>query len=299
MNTLKKRAALVSILSNAFLSGIKFLFGLISGSISLISEALHSFGDLIASLIAFYSVIQSDKPADTNHQFGHGKFEDMAGFIEAFLIVLSACFIIYVGFEKIISKPSSYVFKADIAFCVMVFSVIVNYFVARYLIKTGNKTDSSAIEGDGYHLMTDVYSSFGIAIGLLAVKFTGIYILDPIIAILTAAMILKTGFSLMAKTGGNLLDSSLPNENIEIINSVLDNYKSSNLKVKSIQTSKSGSTKNIVLVIYLPCNLTLKETHKICDDIEQKIELGLKNTHVVIHAEPDCNCEKKSVCAKF
>lgn len=287
----KKTTAFISLLSNTVLTLLKLIAGLLSGSVSLLSEALHSFGDLLASLVALCSIIESNKPADKDHQFGHGKFEDMAGFIEAWLIVFSAIFILYLGFEKIITKNVNHSFQADIALYVMLFSTIVNLIVGSLLIKKGKETDSSALLGDGEHLMADVYSSFGVALGLLAAKATGQYILDPIIAIMVGTMILRTGLGLIKKTSDCLLDSSLPNENLKSIDTVLNSYKNKGLLgVKSVKTSKSGHTKNITLVLYLPCDMTLKETHILCDKIELSLEHELKNTNIVIHAEPNPTC---------
>lgn len=287
----KKSAAFISLISNTALTLLKFIAGLISGSISLLSEALHSLGDLLASIVALCSIIESNKPADKDHQFGHGKFEDMAGFIEAWLIIFSAIFILYMGFEKIITKNVNHSFQADLALYVMLLSAIINLFVSRFLIKKGKQTDSSALLGDGYHLLADVYSSFGVAIGLLAVKLTGQYILDPIIAIMVGTMILKTGLGLIKKTSDCLLDSSLPLENLNSIDNILNSYKKEGLLgVKSVKTSKSGHIKNITLVLYLPCEMTLKETHILCDKIELSLERELKNTNIVIHAEPSPDC---------
>ncbi len=283
----KKAIAFISVVSNTLLTLLKLVAGVITGSVSLLSEGLHSFGDLFASLIAFGSVVESAKPADKEHPMGHGKFEDMAGFIEAWLIILSAFFILYIGFEKIISKNVAHTFHADAAVYIMFFSVLVNFIVASILLKKGKETDSSALEGDGHHLMADVYSSLAVALGLLAVKITGHYILDPIIAIMVGTMILRTGISLVKKTGSSLLDSSLPDENLNVINKVLNSYKQKGiLEVKSIRTYKSGNIKNIILIIYLDCMTTLKDAHKLMDEIENSIEAGLKNTNIIIHAEP-------------
>lgn len=286
----KKSAAVLSLVSNGLLTSLKFVAGIISGSVSLLSEAFHSLGDMLASIIALGSIVESGKPADKDHQFGHGKFEDMAGFIEAWLIVFSALFILYMGFEKIITKSINHTFQADLALYVMLFSAIINLFIGKFLIKKGEETDSSALLGDGHHLMADVYSSFGVVFGLLAVKLTGQYIIDPIIAIMVGTMILKTGCGLIKKTSACLLDSSLPEENLASIDAVLNSYKNEGLLgVKSVRTSKSGHIKNITLVLYLPCEMTLGETHVLCDKIELSLEKELKNTNIVIHAEPSCD----------
>ncbi len=289
----KKSAALLSLISNGLLTTLKLIAGLVSGSVSLLSEAFHSLGDMLASVIALGSIIESSKPADKGHPFGHGKFEDMAGFIEAWLIILSALFILYMSFEKIITKSVNHSFQADLALYVMLFSATINLFIGKFLIKKGKETDSSAILGDGHHLMADVYSSFAVVLGLLAVKLTGQYIIDPIIAIMVGTMILITGCNLIKETSACLLDSSLPKENLEAIDAVLASYESEGLKgVKSVRTSKSGHTKNITLILYLPCDMTLKETHLLCDKIELSLEKELKNTNIIIHAEPSYECVK-------
>lgn len=292
-----KKIIIVSVLSNGSLTLLKLLTGFFTGSISLLSEALHSFGDFIASFIAFFSVVESSKPADIKHQFGHGKYEDMAGFIEAILIIISALFILWAGFEKIISNEGNVEINTDFAILIMVLSVVINFIVGKILLLKGREADSSAILGDGHHLMADVYSSLAVILGLVAVKITNISILDPVIAIAVAIMILKTGITLASQTADSLLDSSLPKDDLNKIEEILESYKAHGIKgVKSVKTSKSGSVKNIVLVIYFPCLMTLKDTHALCDKIEFDLEHKLKNTNVVIHPEPDSSCVNKENC---
>ena len=184
-----KKIIIVSVLSNGSLTVLKLITGLFTGSVGLLSEALHSFGDFIASFIAFFSVVESSKPADIKHQFGHGKYEDMAGFIEAILIIISALFILWAGFEKIIKPEEGIEIKADLAILIMVLSVVINFVVGKILLQKGKEADSNAILGDGHHLMADVYSSLAVILGLVAVKLTVLNILDQIIAIFVAAMI--------------------------------------------------------------------------------------------------------------
>ncbi len=292
-----KKIIIVSVLSNGSLTLLKLIAGIFTGSISILSEALHSFGDFVASFIAFFSVVESSKPADVKHQFGHGKYEDMAGFIEAILIIISALFILWAGFEKIISNNQDMEIKAELAILIMILSVIINFIVGTILLKKGKEADSSAILGDGHHLLADVYSSLAVIVGLIAVKLTGLTILDPVIAISVAIMILKTGITLMGQTADSLLDSSLPKDDLNKIEEILEGYKAHGIKgVKAIKTSKSGSIKNIVLVIDFPCMMTLKDTHTLCDKIEFDLEHKLKNTNVVIHPEPDNVCDNKETC---
>lgn len=298
-NVKKKVAAGISIASNTGLIALKIIVGIFSGSISIISEALHSLADLLASFIAFFSVMKSSEPADDDHPFGHGKYEDLAGFVEAILIILTSLYIFYVAGEKLIShgNGSKHLIETDPAIAVMVISIVVNFLVSRYLFHIAKKTDSIALETDAEHLSMDIYSSAAILLGLAAIKFTGLFILDPIFAVIVAALILRTGMSLTKTAANNLLDGALPEEDKEKIKKVLDIFKEKGLKgVKSVKTSKSGSKRVIQLTIFLPCEMSLKNTHNLCDEIEESISKEFDNFSVIIHAEPNCLNENKEKC---
>ena len=300
INIKKKIAAGVSIFSNSFLIFLKIVVGIISGSISIISEALHSLVVLAASFIAFFSVLKSSEPADDDHPFGHGKYEDLAGFIEALLIIITALYIVYIAAEKLIKLGIEHHFETDLGIIIMLFSCILNFGVSKYLFHTAKKTDSIALQTDAEHLSMDVYSSAAILLGLFAVKFTGLYILDPIFAIIVAAIILRTGLSLTKKAANNLLDGALPTADKEEIKTVLNDFKERGLMgVKSVKTSKSGSKRVIQLTIFLPCKMTLLDGHTLCDEIEKSIAERFENVSVIIHAEPNCisgNREKCGLC---
>ncbi len=300
INVKKKIAAGVSILSNSSLIVLKIAAGLVSGSISIISEALHSLADLTASFIAYFSIMKSSEPADDDHPFGHGKYEDLAGFVEALLIILTAFYIFYIAVEKLIRFGMDFEFETNLGIIVMLISTIVNIIVSRYLFYMAKKSDSIALQTDAEHLNMDVYSSLAIFLGLFAVKITGLYILDPIFALIVAAIILRTGLNLTKQAANNLLDGTLPQSDRETINSVLDYFKDKGLMgVKSIKTSKSGSKRVIQLTIYLPCKLTLLDTHILCDKIEQALGEKFSYASVIIHAEPNCisgNREKCRLC---
>ncbi len=299
INVKKKRAAGVSILSNSFLIALKIVAGLVSGSISILSEALHSLVDLIASFLAFFSVMKSSEPADDDHPFGHGKYEDLAGFVEALLIIITAFYIVWLAAEKLIKFGAQYHFETDLGICIMLFSCVLNFIVSRYLFYTAKKTDSIALQTDAEHLSMDVYSSVAIFLGLLAVKFTGLYILDPIFAIIVAAIILRTGLSLTKKSANNLLDGALPTADKEEIKAILNNFKDRGVMgVKSVKTSKSGSKRVIQLTLYLPCKMELLDGHILCDDIEKSIEERFENVSVIIHAEPNCISEERANCTQ-
>lgn len=289
----KKFSAGLSIVSNTLLIIIKAIAGVLSGSISVVSEALHSFADLSASLIAFFSVSKSSEPADDDHPFGHGKYEDLAGFIEAILIILTALYILFLAGEKIIKHGGSYEIHTTIGISVMALSIVVNWVVSSYLHSVAKKTDSIALKTDAEHLRADIYSSLGIIAGLVAVKLTGLTILDPLIAIFVAAIILKTGWKLTKQSSNNLLDGSLPKDDKNKIEEIILHFHSQGvIGTKQIRTAKSGSKRLIQMTIFLPAGITLIEAHNICDEIEFQIRQNLRNSDIIIHAEPFCKRSK-------
>ena len=290
----KKTSAAISIFSNLTLILIKITAGVLSGSISVLSEALHSLADLSASCLAYFSVSKSSKPADEDHPFGHGKYEDLAGFIEAILIILTALYILFVACEKIIVKGGDYEIQTTIGISIMFLSVIVNWVVSSYLNKVAIKTDSIALKTDAEHLRADIYSSLGIIAGLFAVRITGLSVLDPIIAIFVATIIFRTGIKLTKQSSNNLLDGSLPKEDKNVIDNAIKSFEAHGvIGTKQIRTSKSGSKRLIQMTILLPSGMTLIEAHNICDKIETKIREKLKNCDIIIHAEPFCICAER------
>lgn len=282
----KKFAAFISIVSNTTLIILKFLAGLISGSISIISEAIHSMSDLLASILAFFSVSKSSIPADESHQFGHGKYEDLSGLIEGALIMLASFYIISEAAEKIMTNSKEQI-EPNIGMAVMLFSVIANILVSFYLFKVAKKTDSIALFADAEHLRTDVYSSLAVFLGLLAIRITDIHILDPIIAIIVAVLILNAGYNICKKSVNNLLDGTLPKEEMEIINETINAYTLNHkIKFKNIKTRKAGMTRQIELTLLVDSDKSIKDGHKLCDEIETEIEQKLGNSDFLIHLEP-------------
>jgi len=298
----KKLVAGLSITSNVILSILKIITGILSGSLSIISEAIHSLSDLFASLLTFLSVVKSSKPADEDHPYGHGKYEDMAGFIEGILIILASLFIIFEASKKIILGINMNT-ENFIGIAVMLIAVILNIIVSSILFKVAKETNSISLYADGEHLRTDVYSSFGVFVGLILIKITGHAILDPIIAILVAVIIFKAGYSISKKAASNLLDHSLPNENIENIKKIIDAYAENvTLKKNSIKARQVGPTKDIDMILQFPESTTICECHKICDEIEKQIQKLYPKCLISIHSEPVCykkNCQNYCDKNKF
>ncbi len=286
INKQKKFAAGISIFSNATIIILKLFAGFLSGSISIISEAVHSLSDMLASILAFFSIKRASEPADKEHPFGHARYEDMSGFIEGILIVLAALFIIYEAGKKLLFKHYVEI-EPVLGIYAMIFAVVANFMVSSYLFKIAQKSDSIALRADAEHLRADVYSSFGILLGLMLIKVTGIQILDPIIALLVAALILRTGFLITKNTLNNLLDGSLPEKEVALIEKVVMDFKNV-LKYKNIKSRQVGAHKIIEMTLLFPSEMSISACHTICDEVEEKLENTLGNTVVVIHTEPDC-----------
>ncbi|HZY25331.1 MAG TPA: cation diffusion facilitator family transporter, partial [Bacteroidales bacterium] len=192
----KASIARLSILSNSLLIVMKLAVGLISGSVSILSEAIHSSMDLIAAVIAFFSVKVSDNPPDSRHPYGHGKIENISGVIESLLIFSAAILIIIEAVKKLLGERIE-LESISLGSLVMLISAVVNIFVSRRLYKVARETKSVAIEADALHLKTDVFTSLGVAIGLGLIILTGINWFDPVIAILVALFIIKEAYQLL------------------------------------------------------------------------------------------------------
>lgn len=280
----KIKTASLSIFSNTFLIIVKVVAGILSGSVSIISEAIHSFIDLLAAIIAFFSVKVSDKAPDEQHPYGHGKYENISGVIEGFLIFIAAGWIIYEAINKILHQNE--IEKIGIGFIVMFSSSVVNFFVSRRLYKVAKETDSIALEADALHLKVDVYTSLGVAIGLGLIWLTGYHILDPVAAILVAMLILRESFLLLRNAYSPLLDVKLPDTEIAIIKNVIEAKAAGFGNFHQLRTRRAGHLKYVDLHLELPQNLSVKEAHDICDAIEKDIESKIRNIEVHIHVEP-------------
>jgi len=245
-SNIKQRTAALSIFSNVVLIIMKSIAGFYSGSVSIISEAIHSTLDLLAAVIAFFAVRISDKPADKEHPFGHGKYENISGVIEALLIFVAAIWIIYEAIMKLLHSESILEHSTlDIGIAVMLLSGIVNFFVSRRLYKVARETGSVALEADALHLKADIYTSVGVGIGLLAIKLTGYYFLDPAIALLVAGFITIEAYGLLKKAFNPLLDSSISDSELEKLVLFIEESIEYPYSYSDLRTRKSGAT-NII-----------------------------------------------------
>lgn len=279
----KAGAAKVSVLSNSALVLTKLVVGIFTGSVSIISEAAHSAVDLLAAFIAFYAVSTSDKKPDRNHAYGHGKIENISGAVEAILIIVAAIWIIYEAGQKL----SVHELPKDLEYgiAIMALSIVVNYFVSRRLFKIARKTQSHALEADALHLQADIWTSVGVLFGLVAIKVTGLYWLDPVIAIVVAIIIFKAGYGMTRKSIRELADIALPDEEQAIIEDIIGNHP----LIKNyhhLRTRRSGSKRLVDVHIMLAADLHLDQTHAVCNEIENRIKALFSPCDIVIHQEP-------------
>lgn len=281
----KVKVAALSIASNTTLIILKVVAGLLSGSVSIVSEAIHSGMDLVASIIAFLSVRISSKPADEKHPYGHGKIENISGLAEGLLIFIAAFLIIKESISKILHPAK--IEETGIAIIVMLICAVVNTIVSRILFKVAKEEDSLALEADALHLKTDVYTSFGVAIGLILIKFTKISILDPIVAVIVACLILKEAWHLSQSAFDPLIDSRLSDDEEEKIKEVIEMYKAEVLNFHELKTRKAGHIRYIDFHITVKSSLTAKDIHELIKRIEKSLEEKIKNIHVTIHIDHD------------
>ncbi|MEW6546828.1 MAG: cation diffusion facilitator family transporter [Bacillota bacterium] len=278
------RAARLSVISNSALVALKLAAGLLMGSVSVLSEAIHSALDLVAAGIAFYSVRQSRRPADEHHPFGHGKVENIAGTVEALLIFAAAIWIIAEAARKLIRGVR--VESLGIGLLVMGLAAVVNLLVSRYLFRVARQADSVALRADALHLSTDVWTSAGVFVGLVIMAVTGYHIVDPVAALVVAVLIIHAAWDLTREAFSPLLDTSLPPEERQAIEDIISRHRADFVDFHRMRSRRAGPQRHIDLHLVVHGDHTVAEAHALCDAIEREIEGRFPRTDVVIHVEP-------------
>ncbi|MEN6437192.1 MAG: cation diffusion facilitator family transporter [Syntrophobacter sp.] len=297
VNQEKLRAAWFSILSNGILTGLKLVVGLTMHSVSVIAEAAHSGIDLIAALVAFFSVRESGKPADDTHRYGHGKVESLSGMIEALLIFCAAGYIIFTAVRKLMHGRME-IEELGIGAAVMAVSAVANFLVSGFLYKVAKRTDSLALEADALHLRTDVYTSAGVLGGLIIIKLTGMEIVDPIVAIAVALLIVAAACRLTWNAVQNILDVKLPDDEEDVIRGVLKEHSSSVVEYHKLRTRKSGNVRYIDFHMVVARTTSLEESHRMSHIVVEEIKKLLPNCQILVHTEPCKNecTECEAIC---
>ena len=273
---------------------IKLVVSWLTGSISILAQAADSLLDLFAGIITFSAVNIASKPADEEHPYGHGKVEDIAGVVQGILIATAGGLIIYSSVRRIMEGTSVELATAGIG--VMAVSIVVSIFLSRHLLKVSRVTASVALEANARNIAADVYSALAVLVGLVVVQFTGISIIDPILAIGVALYILKIGYDTIHKPLSGLVDTKLSPLQEETIKSCLMEYSQQVVGFHELRTRRAGSQYYIDLHLVMERDVSVEQAHDVCDRIEEEIQRGLPESSVTIHIEP-CNdeCEQCSV----
>lgn len=301
----KSSAAWLSVGSNIFLIVIKLVAGFAIGSVSVISEAIHSAVDLVAAVIALFAVKHSGRPADARHAFGHGKVENMSGTIEAILIFGAAGWIIYEAIQKFSHLHE----KLDVNWgvAVMFLSAAVNFVISARLMKVGKQTDSVALQADAWHLRTDVYTSAGVMVGLgmiwigdafLPQLGDALHVIDPIAAIVVAVLIVRAAYKLTLQSARDLLDAALPPGEEQWIIDSLKTFVPAMHGYHQMRTRKSGAQRFIDFHIFVDGKMTVQASHRLAHEISDRIKAHFPDSSVIVHVEP-CNgdCQHcRAVC---
>jgi len=284
----RSRTVLFSISSNTLLLVVKLIAGIFTGSVSVLSEAVHSASDLVASIVAFVAVRGSVSPPDESHNYGHGRFENLASIFEGGILLGVGGWVVFSSVDRILYGAKLELLGLGIG--VMALSAVVNLFVSGWLLRVAHETDSRALEAEGYNLRTDVWGAAGVALGLLAALATGWTILDPIIAALIGLAILWTALRLILGSTRVLLDESLPPRELEVIERVIEDEIRSEEAIRGfhkLRARKSGPQRHIDFHLQLRAQTTLGEAHKISDGLEERIRRNLPNSDILIHLEDD------------
>ena len=293
---LKRRTAWLSIISNTVLVILKLIVGFYVGAVSLISEALHSSVDLLAALIAFWAVRKSVAPPDMEHDYGHGKFENLSAAIEALLIVGAALGILYESVSKF--QEATVPEYLGYGVVIMLISIIINLLVSRRLIQVAKKTGSQALEADGLHLQSDIWTSVGVLVGLWLMEVTGWAWLDAVIAIFVAGIIFRAGWHMVVESTRELTDASLPEDQEKRIMEIIDSVPEVE-GFHCLRTRRSGSYKMLDVHVLFDGNMHLSRVHAVCDELEGKIRAEFGVFDILIHPEPGTFHEPESKARQF
>jgi len=285
-------AAKLSIIIVIVLIVLKVAVGVITGSLSVLAQAIDSFLDLFAVAVTFLAIRIAVRPADEEHPFGHGKAENIAAIIQAVLIFIAGGSIIYSAVRRIQTHAALEMTEAGIG--VMAVSIVASVFLSRHLLRVAKKEDSMALEANARNIAADVYSAAAVLIGLIVVRVTGLVIIDAILAGLVALFILKVAFDVLRNSFGGLVDVKLPeDEENKVRAAITEHFGGEVVGFHKLRTRKAGSQRYIDLHLVMPRHASIEEAHNMCNHLEKDIEEKLPRADVTIHVEPcDDNCDE-------
>ena len=269
---------------------LKVAVGVITGSLSVLAQAVDSFLDLFAVSITFLAVRFAARPADVEHPFGHGKAENIAAIVQAVLIFVAGGSIIYAAVRRAGTDAALETTEAGIA--VMAVSILASMFLASYLRRVARREDSPALEANAHNIAADVYSAAAVLVGLTVVRFTGLDIIDDVLAGIVALFIIKIAFDVLRNSIGGLVDVKLPEEEEASIKAaIIEHFGGEVVSFHKLRTRKAGNQRYIDLHLVMPRQVTIQEAHDMCDHLEKDVKQRLVRTDLTIHVEPcDGNC---------
>jgi cation diffusion facilitator family transporter len=282
----KTRAAALSIASNSALILLKAIAGTVTGSVALLTEALHSATDLIASIVAFFSVRAADVPADESHPYGHEKIEDMAAAIEGVLILVGSVVIAFEAVRHLIQGRE--VQRLGIGIAVLALSIVVNFVVSRRLSRRARSTNSPALAADAAHLTTDMATAGAVLAALALVGATGWDWLDPVIALVVSAVIAVAGVRILTRSSRVLVDETLPDPELETIREVVSQFGDAGIVgFHKLRGRQAGARRHVDLHIQFRAGTTLEDAHRTAHQLQDVIRERLGDADVLIHLEPE------------
>jgi cation diffusion facilitator family transporter len=284
----KPAAAAVSIASNSALIGLKLAAAAITGSVAILSEAIHSMIDLVASVIAFVSVRRADEPADVDHPYGHEKLESLAAQIEGLLILVGAALIVYEAVDRLVSGAE--VERLGIGIAVLGFAAVANVFVSLFLRRQARRHSSAALAADAAHLGTDALTSVGVLVGLALVQITGANAIDSAVAIAVAVVIVVSGVRIMRRSASALVDEAPPPAEMDRIEAIIARTRAEAPEIvgyHQLRARTAGRRRYIDLHLQFRTGTTLERAHELAHQLRDAIEAELGNAEVLIHVEPE------------
>jgi cation diffusion facilitator family transporter len=287
----KSRAAGLSIISNATLIALKIAAAAITGSIAILTEAIHSAIDLMASVVAYYSVRKADEPADEDHPYGHAKVENLAAAIEGMLILVGAGIIVYESVRRLLDVPA--VESLGVGIVVIAFSAVANFGVSGYLYRQARLTDSPALEGDAAHLRTDAFTSLGVLVALVLVETSGVQELDPATALVVAVAIVFAGVRILTRSSRVLVDEALPERELAAVRDAVAGYGAPEvIGFHKLRARRAGSRRYVDLHVQFRDGTTLRRAHELTHELQGRIRARLRGADVLIHLEPGSSVEE-------
>jgi cation diffusion facilitator family transporter len=283
----KVRAALLSVASNSILILLKIVAGVLTGSVSVLTEAVHSTIDLLASVVAYLSLRKADVPADASHPYGHEKLENLSAAGEGLLILVGAGVIVYESVRRLID--GSHVHSLGFGIVVISISAVANLGVSTVLGRRARATRSPALEGDAAHLRTDAVTSFAVLVGLVVVQATGQDWLDPAVALAVAAAIVVAGVRIVSRSSRVLVDEALPPAELQTIRETLETFGPSRGVVgfHRLRARRAGARRHVDLHVQFREGTTLEDAHRSAHELQDAIADRLGDVDVLIHLEPE------------